>query len=317
MADAAVATTAEGAQEAAAQTAQQEATQAQQEAPKEAREETPKEAPKAEAQEEKPAEEAPKAEEPKEPAKKTGRDRLMERYSKSYPDRKFEGDNADNDLFDLTADEFDKFEEEHKSYKEKSDKLNKLFNDFPESSEIFRAMVLNKEHPFDYIIDHYGDRLAEALESEEGKASLKKHREEKAKRDAENEEADKQFEANIAESLKALEAWGVKKKLDTNAQAEHFLKIRQALNDFADGKISEETYDLFWNGAHYANDVALAREEGEVNGRNSKIEAERLQSKTRKASAPTLGGRGGASEEDDGNRKTGMMEMFGVPIKRQ
>ena len=110
--------------------------------------------------------------------------------------------------------------------------------------------------------------------------------------------------------------WGTKKKLDVNAQAEHFLQIRQALNDFADGKISEETFDLFWNGAHYANDVALAREEGEVNGRNSKIEAERLQSKARKASAPTLGGRGGASEEDDGNRKSGIMEMFGVPIKR-
>lgn len=309
MADGAVAATGEGAQAAAPQTAQQEAPQAQPEAKNEE--------PKTEQPEEtKAQEETPKEQKSEEPAKKTGRERLMERYAKSYPDRKFEGETADNDLFDLTADEFDRYEKEHGEYKEKSDRLNKLFNDFPESSEIFKAMVLNKEHPFDYIIDNYGDRLAEALGSEEGKASLKKHREDKAKRDAENAEADKQFEANVAESLKTLEKWGLKKKLDTNAQAEHFLAIRQALNDFADGKISEETYDLFWNGAHYNNDVALAREEGEVNGRNAKIEAERLQSKARKASAPTLGGRGGASEEDDGNRRSGIMEMFGVPIKR-
>lgn len=304
MADGAVAATGDGAQAASTQTAQQEAPQTQQGTENQpAAEET---------KAEKETKEEPKSEAP---AKKSGRDRLMERYAKSHPDRKFEGETADNDLFDLTADEFDRYDEDKKSYTEKSERLNKLFNDFPESSEIFKAMVLNKEHPFDYIIDHYGDRLAEALESEEGKASLKKHREDKAKRDAENEEANKQFDANIAESLKALETWGKKRNLDINAQAEHFLAIRQALNDFADGKISEETYDLFWNGAHYNNDVAQAREEGEVNGRNAKIEAERLQSKARKASAPTLGGRGGASEEDDASAKS-MMTMFGVPIRK-
>lgn len=304
MADGAVAAAGDGGQAAAAQAPQQEATQARPAEAKNAEKET------------KAAEQAAEEQKTEAPAKKTGRERLMERYSKSHPDRKFDGESADNDLFDLTADEFDRFEEENKGYKEKSDRLNKLFSDFPESAEIFRAMVLNKEHPFDYIIDHYGDRLAESLESEEGKSSLKKHREDKAKRDAEAAEASKLFESNIAETLKTLEAWGGKRKLDVNAQAEHFLKIRQALNDFADGKISEETLDLFWNGAHYANDVALAREEGEVNGRNAKIEAERLQSKARRASAPTLGGRGGVSEEDDGDKKSGMVTMFGVPIKR-
>lgn len=297
MADGAVAAAGDGGQAAAAQTAPQETAQAQQTG-KETKAENP----------------TPAEQKTEEPAKKTGRDRLLERYAKSYPDRKFEGETADGDLFDLTADEFDRYDEDKKSYTDKRDRLNKLFNDFPESSEIFKAMVLNKEHPFDYIIDHYGDRLTEALGSEEGKASLKKHREDKAKRDAEDAEADKKFDANIAESLKTLESWGKKRNLDINAQAEHFLKIRQALNDFGDGRISEETYDLFWNGAHYNDDVSQAREEGEVNGRNAKIEAERLQSKARRSSAPTLGGRGGASEEDDGEKKSGMMEMFGVPI---
>ena len=308
MAEGAVAATGDGGQATVAQAAQQEVAQ-------ETTQETAK-VTETETKEPETKEEQAPEQKKEEPAKKTGRDRLRERYAKSHPDRKFEGDTADDDMFDLTADEFDRMDQEHKDYQDKSGRLNKLFNDFPESAEIFRAMAINKDHPFDYIIDHYGDRLAEALESEEGKASLKKHREEKAKRDAENAEADKQFEANMAESLKALEAWGLKRKLNTDAQVEHFLKIREALNDFADGKISEETFDLFWNGAHYNDDVARAREEGEVNGRNAKIEAERLQSNTKKNSAPTLGGHGGASEEDDGNKKSGMISMFGVPIRR-
>ena len=303
MADGAVAATGDGGQATAAQAPQQDAVQAPQAEAKGAEKEA------------KAAEETAAGQQAEAPAKKTGRDRLKERYAKSHPDRKFDGETADNDLFDLTADEFDRFEEENRGYKEKSERLNKLFQDFPESAEIFKAMVLNHEHPFDYIIDHYGDRMAESLGSEEGRASLKKHREEKAKRDAEAAEASKKFEENMAETLKTLGAWGGKRKLDVNAQAEHFLKIRQALNDFGDGKISEETMDLFWNGARYNDDVARAREEGEVNGRNAKIEAERLQSKARKASAPTLGGRGGVSEEDDGEKKT-MMTMFGVPVRQ-
>ena len=84
-------------------------------------------------------------------------------------------------------------------------------------------------------------------------------------------------------------------------------------NDFADGNISEETYELFLNGANYANDVARAREEGEVNGRNAKIEKEFQGSK--RTSPPTLGGQGGGSEEYDENKKGGTFEMFGIPIK--
>ena len=126
MADGAVAATGDGAQAASTQTAQQEAPQTQQGTENQpAAEET---------KAEKETKEEPKSEAP---AKKSGRDRLMERYAKSHPDRKFEGETADNDLFDLTADEFDRYDEDKKSYTEKSERLNKLVNDFPESSEIF------------------------------------------------------------------------------------------------------------------------------------------------------------------------------------
>lgn len=245
-----------------------------------------------------------------------GKQRLLERYAKQYPDRKFAEDSEDDDLYSLTADEFDKYDNERKEYTEKHDQLNKLFDDFPDSGEIFRAMAIDKTHPFDYIIDHYGDILEDGLQSDESRERMKKRREEKAQRDADFKAADEKYTENIRNTMKTLEGWGKKRGLDDKAQAEHFMKIRQALNDFADGNISEETFDLFYNGSNYGNDVEKARQEGEVNGRNAKIETE-FQRSRRHAMPPTLGGQGGGSEEYDEESKGDILPIFGIPIKQK
>lgn len=256
------------------------------------------------------AEQSPKVEH-------TGKKRLLERYAKQYPDRKFEGDGADDDLYDLTADEFDKYDNESKSYRERNDRLNKLFDEFPDSAEIFKAMALDKKHPFDYIIDNYHDLLDDGLSSEENRARIKQRRAENEQKAKANKEADDKFHNNMAQSLKILTEWGGKKGIDLKGQAEHYARLRKVVNDFADGNISEDTYEALWNGLNYKNDVAQAKEQGEINGRNAKIQAEFQQSRSRRNMPPTLGGQGLGSEEYDQDKGDGIYGMFGIPIKKK
>jgi hypothetical protein len=83
--------------------------------------------------------------------------------------------------------------------------MNKLFDEQPESAELFRRWAKGEGNPFDDIVDNYSDILEEGIQSPAAKDRLKKAREERSKREAENKAADEAYEKNISETFsKAL-----------------------------------------------------------------------------------------------------------------
>ena len=253
--------------------------------------------------------------------KPSGRDRILERFKKSHPDYSFDeasGESGINGLFDLIADEFDKWDEETRKRNERDEQMNKLFKEQPESADLFRRWAKGEGNPFDDIVDNYADILEDGIQSEAGKERLKKAREERAKREADNKAADEAYEKNIGETFsKALREFADENKLTDEQAAEVFLEARDRVNNAIDGIYGKDFFQMIHDGKRYREDVARAREEGEVNGRNAKIKAELRKSKSARSGAPALGGAGLASEEVQEEKKPDILPMFGIPIRKK
>ena len=254
-------------------------------------------------------------------AKPTGRERILERFKTSHPDYSYneeDGENSLNSLFDLIAEDFDKWDEENRKRKERDDAMNKLFDEQPEAAELFRRWAKGEGNPFDDIIDNYADILEDGIQSPAAKERLKKAREERSKREAENKAADEAYEKNISETFsKALREFADENGLSDEDAAQVFLEVRDRVNNAIDGIYGKDFFQMIHDGKRYAKDVAQAREEGEVNGRNAKIKAELRKSQSARKGAPALGGAGLASEEGDAPKKSDILPMFGIPIQRK
>jgi hypothetical protein len=84
----------------------------------------------------------------------------------------------------------------------------------------------------------------------------------------------------------------------SNEQTDAALKlVADLVDEFIIGKFTERTLDMALNAINHDNDVANAREEGEIAGRNKKIKTELR--KPTQGDVPMLGGggRGLAPEE--------------------
>ena len=251
-------------------------------------------------------------------AKPTGRDRILERFKKSHPDYSYkegDGENGLDGLFGLIADDFDRADEEDRKRRERDEAMNKLFDEQPESAELFRRWAKGEGNPFDDIIDNYSDIIEEGIQSPSAKERLKKAREERSRREAENKEADKAYEKNISETFsKSLREFADENGLSDEEAAAVFLEARDRVNNAIDGIYGKDFFQMIHDGKRYGKDVARAREEGEVTGRNAKIKAELRKGQSSRRGAPALGGAGGSSEEGNEPQKPKVLPMFGIPM---
>lgn len=267
------------------------------------------------------ATEAQETQDTQQEAKPSGRDRILERFKKSHPDYSYkeeDGENSLNGLFDLIADDFDKGDEETRKRKERDDAMNKLFDEQPESAELFRRWAKGEGNPFDDIIDNYSDIIEDGIQSPAAKERLKKAHEERSKREADNKAADEAYEKNISETFtKALREFADENGLSDDEAAQVFLEARDRVNNAIDGIYGKDFFQMIHDGKRYRKDVAQAREEGEVTGRNAKIKAELRKSQSSRKGAPALGGAGLPSEETEEQKKPDILPMFGIPIQRK
>ena len=246
----------------------------------------------------------------------TGRQRVRERLGKRNPTLKLAEDGDDEGFFGQIADEFDKYDKSAEETKRRNAQLNKLFKEKPEAAEIFRRWARGESDPFSDIVDNYSDILEEAMQSADGAARLKKARAERERRRAENEAADKAYEGNVTKSItETLRQFADENGLSDDEAGEIFMTARQHANDAFDGIFSREYLQMIHDGRRYRKDVARAREEGEVSGRNEKIRRELRKSASVKQGPPTLSGQGVAPDEKDAVQ-SGKLSMFGIPIKK-
>ncbi len=228
-------------------------------------------------------------------------DQLLERASSRYPDRRFRGqigqdgqegqDDLEQAIIEMLS-ESDSCIAENES---KNAALVKMFESDPKSTEFVQRWVRSND-PRIALVETFGDELAD-LATEEGRGkfadSLKSWRDKRAENDRLNEEA----QANWQNSLAALEQWGNEKGLDNDKKVEVILRLIKVASDALTNIYSPADFDMVFKEMNYDADVAAARNEGEIAGRNQRIAENRRARTAVGAMPPSLNGQGIRGEE--------------------
>ena len=226
---------------------------------------------------------------------KSKRDQFAERLRTKYPDREFADDEA---LFGQANDDYDESDNQLNQYKEREGKLTQMFSQDPRSAQFITDMAKGND-PWISLIERIGiDGITDLINDPEKQSEYAAANKKYVERLAKEKELQEEYEKNIAESMNLLERIQQERRLGDETLDAAMELVERMAHDWCVGKITSETVDMALNAVNHDADVANARTEGTVAGRNSKIE-ERLRRPQSGDGMPNLGG----SNEGNGNSK--------------
>ena len=222
-------------------------------------------------------------------AVKSKRDTTMERMKTRYPDRSFDDDEA---LFGQINDDYDEYDSKLSESRSREEAFSNMFTSNPKSARLMMEWK-NGNDPVVSLIRIYGkEDILSAIEDPAKLDAIEEANKEFAERVAKSDEYDKQYEKNLPASLKAIEAWAGEKGISDDEIDKAATALSKLCGDFMLGKIAPEAIEMILKAQHYDADVEQAQMEGEVAGRNARIE-EKLRKGKRGDGTATLDGRSG------------------------
>lgn len=238
--------------------------------------------------------------------KPSARETLLSRARERYPERTFSDIGAEPaegtaDLDEAIDEMLTDYSTKQAAYDESNNKLRDLLISDPSAAEFVQKWVESGD-PRTALVDTFGDELGMSEEAQgKFKDQLSGWRERKAANDALESEA----ESNWQTSLQALEDWGNNKNLSLEQKRDVMLRLLAITFNGMENKYGVEDFDLALNAINHDADVATAREEGEVAGRNAKIAAARRERTAASNMPPApIGRQGGAMAEPKPARKS-------------
>lgn len=197
------------------------------------------------------------------------RDKLMERVKSRYPDKEFADDEA---LMGQINDDYDDYDQQLTRYKEDEQKLSDMMNADPRSA-YFLAAWHNGEHPMTALVRQFGkEGLEELLENEDKMEEFAKANEEYLARVAKEDELQKEYDANLSNSLSVIDQVQQERGLSDDEIDQALDTLIRLSNDVMMAKFTPEAIDMALKAISYDTAVADAAYEGEVRGRNAKID---------------------------------------------
>lgn len=224
---------------------------------------------------------------------KSNRDRYTERLKAKYPDKEFADDEA---LFGQINDDYDGYEQEVNGYKKREKALSDLFASNPRSAA-FLTDWRNGEDPIVGLIRKFGDDFKAALEDPEKTEALAEANKEYAERIAKESEFEEQYQQNITETLSTIEQVQKEDNLsddDIDNAMEFLINI---MRDGLLGKFSPDSIRMALKAINHDLDVEEANHEGEIKGRNAKIEEKLRKGRKNDGTANLQGKNSGGSTE--------------------
>lgn len=215
---------------------------------------------------------------------KSKRDAYIERLKAKYPDRPFDDDEA---LFGQAGADYDEYENQLNGYKEREGQLEEIFRKDPRNAQFFTDMARGDD-PWIAVIKRMGtDGVLELINDPAKQEAYAEANKEYAERLAEEKRMEEERDKNLVESEKLREMYDKKfgEAMIDNAIA----VIDQISRDALVGKITPATLDMALKMVNHDADMANARSEGEIAGRNAKIE-EKLQKQNGGDGMPAMGG---------------------------
>lgn len=218
--------------------------------------------------------------------KKTKRELLNERLSGRYPDMDFTDDEV---LAGRINDDYDDYESQLSGYRENEKKITDLFNSDPRSASFMIGWSEGAD-PAVELVRQFGTDIKEAIDDPERQEAIAAANKEYLERVAKSKELEEQYQANIAESLKHIDELQAKNGLTDEQVDAAMALILQIANDAVVGKFTPETIEMAMKAINHDADVTEASYEGEVRGRNTKID-ETLRKRQSGDGVANLGGK--------------------------
>lgn len=219
----------------------------------------------------------------------SNRDRYAERLKAKYPDKEYADDEA---LFGQINDDYDSYDNEISGYRDREKALTDLFASNPRSAAFLTDWRMG-EDPIVGLVRKFGDDFKQALEDPEKQEALAAANKEYAERIAKEQEYESQYQQNIAETSATIERMQQEQGLTDDDVDGAMTFLIGIMKDGLLGKFSEESIHMALKAIKHDADVAQADIEGEVRGRNTRIE-EKLRKQNRGDGTASLGGRNSA-----------------------
>lgn len=219
---------------------------------------------------------------------KSNRERYAERLKAKYPDKEYADDEA---LFGQINDDYDGYDKELSGYREREKALSDLFASNPRSAA-FLTDWRNGEDPIVGLVRKFGDDFKAALEDPEKQEALAAANKEYAERIAKEDEYEKEYQKNINETLESLEQMQQENGLSDKEIDSAMDFLVGIMKDGLLGKFSRESITMALKAIKHDADVEQADREGEVRGRNTKIE-EKLRKGNKSDGTANLGSKNG------------------------
>lgn len=232
--------------------------------------------------------------------KPSSREALLARARERFPDRTFadldatEPQEGVSDLDDAINEMLEDYTTKQAAYDESDSKLRELLLSDPSSAEFIQAWMESGD-PRTALVQTFGDELGM---SEEAQGNFKGELDSWRERKSENDRLEEEAKTNWDNSLSALEEWGDAKGLSLEQKRDVMLRLLAITFNGMENKYSAEDFDIAYNAINHDTDVAAARAEGEVAGRNEKIAAARRDRNASVAMPPApIGSQGGRARE--------------------
>lgn len=244
----------------------------------------------------------------------SSRDKIRNRLSSRFPDRAFVGQDG-NDVQGVIDDSLEEmlaeYETNAENYNSNSKKLTELFARDPRAARVFMSWASGGNLMKD-LIETFGDEFRDALDSEEGKQTFVNSHNKWLEKVSENKKAEEEAEANFRESVNTLNQFQQEHNLTDEQTIEVFNKVHQMCVDMVKGIYTAEAFQMALSAINHDGDVAAARAEGEVAGRNARIK-EKMRKGADMQLPPSLGGQGKApAERVPKSKERNMLDTFGL-----
>lgn len=217
---------------------------------------------------------------------KTKRELVMEHMASRHPDKDYSDDEA---LYGQIIEDVAQSDDEIAKYKEREQTFADMFTADPRSAQ-FMVNWRNGEDPTVGLIRQFGMEIKDAIDDPEMQEAIAQANKEYVERVAEEKEYEEMYKKNLEQTLRDLDA--IQKEMGlSDEQAEGALMFLHTISsDGVLGKFSPESIKMSLKAMNHDADVAQAAHEGEVKGRNIKIE-EKLRTKKKGDGTAPLDGK--------------------------
>jgi len=236
-----------------------------------------------------------------------GRQKLTDRLKAKYPDKNFDDDEA---LYGQIGEDYDTYDKEIEGYKGNEKKLTDLFASDPRSASFLMAWSKGGD-PAVELVRQFGTDIAEVLNDPERQEEIAQANKEYVERVAKNKALEEEYRQNLAQSLKALDDYQQESGMTDDECDDVMQKVLTIVKDGLAGKFTVETIDMVRKALSHDADVAEAGVEGEVRGRNAKIQEKLRRPNAGDGTRPIGGSNNTAGRKQLPTQSLGALARFG------